>query len=303
MENNTNNIPKMSLISKLNYVRLIFRSIVFIVALEFYVVCKLNDMFYKGNPEAKNPWLSFPGSPDFHGNALTYSVLGIVMIVYIFAMCERFFPVKTSSMGSQKQFKRNFRPTGETKPFLQKWWRTLIVFGSWAALNGTFATLYYLNVAGVINWFDAGVMLLISLAYGVCDIICILFFCPFQTWMMRNRCCTACRIYNWDFAMMATPLIFLIYPFDKSYSIYAIILVSLSMILLLRWEITYKIHPERYAINTNASLDCVNCKEKLCAHKKQLQAFLRSGRQIIGQTKSKKNEKEAEKPQEQQQAN
>ena len=65
-------------------------------------------------------------------------------------------------------------------------------------------TLYFLNVI------DLGIVVIISLAFSVCDLICILFFCPFQTWMMHNRCCTTCRIYNWDFAMMFTPLIFIV---------------------------------------------------------------------------------------------
>ena len=57
---------------------------------------------------------------------------------------------------------------------------------------------------------DKYFLFMVGLAYGVCDIICILFFCPFQTWFMKNRCCTTCRIYNWDFAMLCTP--FLLIP-------------------------------------------------------------------------------------------
>ena len=44
--------------------------------------------------------------------------------------------------------------------------------------------------------------------------------------------------------------------------------------ILIRWEITYKRHPERFSSSTNANLNCSNCKEKLCKHKKQLQGFL-----------------------------
>jgi hypothetical protein len=57
---------------------------------------------------------------------------------------------------------------------------------------------------------DDGIMILLCSAYSICDIICILFFCPFQTWFMKNKCCSTCRIYNWDYAMMFTPLFFVL---------------------------------------------------------------------------------------------
>jgi hypothetical protein len=39
---------------------------------------------------------------------------------------------------------------------------------------------------------------------------------------------------------------------------------------LIRWEITFFLHPERFSEETNDYLQCGNCTEKLCAHKKQL---------------------------------
>jgi hypothetical protein len=114
--------------------------------------------------------------------------------------------------------------------------------------------------------FDDGIMILISCAYSVCDMICILFFCPFQTWFMKNRCCCTCRIYNWDFAMMFTPLIFINTLFAKS-------LVCLSLALLIRWEYQVHRHPEYFSEKTNRSLSCAECPEKLCHHKKQLKSF------------------------------
>lgn len=67
--------------------------------------------------------------------------------------------------------------------------------------------------------------------------------------------------------MMFTPLVFI--P-----SVYTYSLLGIALILLIRWEITYKRHPERFSSFTNANLNCSNCKEKLCKHKKQLQGFL-----------------------------
>ena len=111
-------------------------------------------------------------------------------------------------------------------------------------------------------------MIILALFYSVCDMICILFFCPFQTWIMKNRCCVSCRIYNWDYAMMFTPVVFIKNPFTIS-------LFVVAALLLLEWEILYRKFPERFCINTNKTLSCANCKEKLCKHKKQLRNFVK----------------------------
>ena len=187
----------------------------------------------------------------------------VVWISFIVEMLFRFFPSRLESMGCQKQFARNYAPKdGQCKPVNQSAGTTALVAFIWLALNAVFGLLYFLGI------FDRGVLILIAIAYSVCDIICILFFCPFQTWFMKNRCCTTCRIYNWDFAMMFTPLVFI--PSFYTYS-----LLGCAIALLLRWEITYRLHPERFSTATNRCLDCSNCKEKLCSHKKQLQGFLK----------------------------
>lgn len=272
---------RISLISKLNYGRLVYRSLLFLTVLVLYVLARIfgTKVDAQGYGGMIIPTYILLNKP------LHYSILGVITVLYVIEMVDRFFPTKTSSMGSQKQFKRNFVPTGETKPHRQPWYRTLMVFLSWVLLNLIFVTFFVLNyfhVFGSVIIIDSGIMFIIALAYGICDMICILFFCPFQTLMMRNRCCGSCRIYNWDFPMIATPLIVVMFlPFDLYYSIFAIILVSCALILLLRWEITYRLHPERYTINTNASLHCVNCKEKLCVHKKQLQSLLRKSGELF----------------------
>ena len=186
----------------------------------------------------------------------------IVWVVFVGEMVLRFFPSRLESMGCQKQFARNYIPTGESEPENQSGWTTALVAAVWLLLNGVFGLLYFLGII------DGAVLVIISLAFSVCDIICILYFCPFQTWFMKNRCCTTCRIYNWDFAMMFTPLVFI--P-----GVYTYTLLGCAVLLLLRWEITYKLYPERFSPKTNKCLDCANCKEKLCSHKKQLRSFIK----------------------------
>ena len=228
----------------MHYAKLVLRSLLFVAAVVLYVISR-----YHG------------GEGIFLGFERKTYILVVIFIVYAFEMACRFFPSRLESMGCQKQFRKNFKPTGETKPRLQSPWRTFFAALAWILLNAVIGVLYGTRVI------DEGILILISLFYGVADMICILFFCPFQTWIMKNRCCTDCRIYNWDFAMMFTPFVFI--P-----TVYTYTLLGLSLLLLVRWELTLLFSPERFSETTNCSIACVNCKEKLCYHKKQLRSFL-----------------------------
>ena len=177
-------------------------------------------------------------------------------------MLLRFFPSRLESMGCQKQFKSNYIEIENPEKIPDTKLSTFLVVVFWVLLNGIIALLYYLGIA------DNGVMLLIALFYSVCDVICILFFCPFQTLIMKNKCCATCRIYNWDYAMMFTPLLFV-------NNVYALSLSGLSVILLVKWEYVFFKHPERFFTQTNKNLSCANCSEKLCQHKTQLRHFLK----------------------------
>lgn len=235
---------KMTKIVKLHYVKLVFRALLFLLAVISYIY---NRIYNTGE--------TFGG---FENNNV---ILGFIWAVFFAEMILRFFPSQFESMGCQKQFSKNYMPTGEIKkPDSKK--TTFVVLVSWISLNLIFGVLYLTGV------FDRGIMLLISLAYSVCDIICILFFCPFQTWIMKNKCCGTCRIYNWDYAMMFTPLLFV-------RNIYSWTLLGAALLLLLRWEVSFYKYPERFIEESNESLSCRMCKEKLCHHKKQLQKFLK----------------------------
>ena len=241
----------MSKISTIHYIKLFFRSALLIIGTILYI----------------SHWLHQTEHP-FGGLEHEPLILGCIWLVYFVEMILRFFPSNLESMGCQKQFARNYRGEADTKVQPRFTKDLIAVVIAWVALNGLFGGLYF---AGI---FDAGVLILISLAYAVCDMICILFFCPFQTWFMKNKCCGTCRIYNWDYMMMFTPLIFI--P-----NVYTMSLVVGGVLLLVRWEVTAYKHPERFLECTNPTLECVNCPEKLCHHKKQLQSFLKKNRHLI----------------------
>jgi hypothetical protein len=86
--------------------------------------------------------------------------------------------------------------------------------------------------------------------------ICMLFFCPFQRYM-ENRCCVNCRIFDWGHFMMFTPMVFI-----KNFFTWTLFLTSI--IVLIRWELTYAKYPERFWCESNETLRCENCRDKLC---------------------------------------
>ncbi len=231
---------KISTVSMLHYVRLVYRSVLFILLVIGYIRFRLG-----------------------RGDGLTadlqkYSAILIVTwAIFVLEMILRFFPSKYESPGCQKQFARNYIKSGQTDIVIPENHATLLVALIWIIFNGIFGALHMTGI------FDDEIMILLCSAYSVCDIICILFFCPFQSWFLRNKCCSSCRIYNWDYAMMFTPLFFVRRHYTWS-------LLALSIALMLRWEITFYRHPERFSENTNEYLRCENCTEKLCTHKKQL---------------------------------
>ena len=227
----------------LHYVRLVYRSGLFLAALIYYVVRRI-------------------GHSDIMIFAMRYRPLVVKMIwvVFVFEMLCRLFPSRLESPGSQKQFARNYIKSGSTSITIQDNNAVVLVMLIWVSMNAVFGVLY---LSGIL---DEGIMLLLCCAYSVCDMICILFFCPFQSWFLKNKCCSTCRIYNWDYAMMFTPLLFI-----RNW--YAWSLLALSLVLMFRWEILLYRNPERFSEETNDYLRCANCTEKLCVHKKQLHSL------------------------------
>ena len=99
-------------------------------------------------------------------------------------------------------------------------------------------------------------MFMLSVIFYVCDLICVLVWCPFRL-IMKNKCCTTCRIFNWDHLMMFSPLIFI-------GGFYSVSLVVMAVIAWLVWEICIMLYPERFCEMTNVALKCSECTDKLC---------------------------------------
>ena len=188
----------------------------------------------------------------------TLSPLHLLWAVWVGDMVLQIVPIKNKvPLGSQKLFANRFRPIRE-KINYESLRRYVIsttraayrVFLLWCALIAVIGLLYgggYISPIG---------LFMISVFFYVCDLICVLVWCPFRL-MMRTRCCTTCRIFIWDHLMMFSPLIFL-------GGFYAISLVVLALAAWLVWELCVMLYPERFWEHSNAALKCSECTDKLC---------------------------------------
>lgn len=187
-----------------------------------------------------------------------FSPLHVLWVIWVLDMLWQLMPVKNHiPLGSQKLFRQRFRPITEkiNRQALKDYvvsttkaaYKVMIV---WTLLIGAIGVLYYTHVL------DARHLFLISVAFYVCDLICVLIWCPFRL-MMRTRCCTTCRIFNWDHLMMFTPMLFI-------GSVYALSLLALAIAVWVLWETCILLYPERFWEQTNVALRCSECTDKLC---------------------------------------
>ncbi len=231
----------MSKIRKIYFIKLILRILVLIASLVLFFVAP--EQFH-----IVNGWNFFS----------KFSVFHILWLVWIFDMVTQLMPVKNIALGSQKLFKEKFRPVLHK---LLDWdkLRDYIIKTNKAAGKVMILWASLIVALGVLKLF--GVLknehlFLVSITFYVCDLICVLIWCPFRL-MLGNKCCTTCRIFNWDHLMMFTPMLFV-------GSFFSISLIVWSIVDFLIWEIWIYLHPERFWENSNMALKCSECTDKLC---------------------------------------
>ncbi len=189
-----------------------------------------------------------------------FSLLHILWVIWMIDMISQLLPArKYIALGSLKYMARYHQPAqtpelSVTRAFVNSSDRgALKVLVVWVLLTLVIGALHVFQIL------NASILLLISVFFYLCDLICVLFWCPFRVFLMKNRCCTTCRIFNWDHFMMFSILVFV--P-----GFYTLSLFFLSIVVLLVWEITFHTHPERFWDRTNRSLRCASCTDRLCAH-------------------------------------
>lgn len=231
----------MSRIRKIYFIRLILRIIVLVASIViFFVAPQQFDVI--------NGWNFFENFSVFH----------LLWLTWIIDMVMQLMPVENIALGSQKIFKEKFKPALHK---LLDWdkLKDYIVKTNKAAGKVMILWLSFIILLGILKIF--GILknehlFLISITFYVCDLICVLIWCPFRL-MLGNKCCTTCRIFNWDHLMMFTPMLFV-------GSFFSISLIVWSVIDFLIWEILIYLHPERFWEHSNMALKCSECTDKLC---------------------------------------
>ena len=187
-----------------------------------------------------------------------FSVLHLLWIIWIIDMLYQLVPTKNYiSLGSQKLFKERFKPIRDKinyqalREYVISTTRSAYkVFIIWSLLLVVIGILHYHKILNDVLLF------MISTIFYVCDLICVLIWCPFRL-IMKNRCCTTCRIFNWDHLMMFTPMLFVNGFYSHS-------LLIMAFIVWLVWELCVMMYPERFWEQSNEALKCSQCTDKLC---------------------------------------
>ena len=187
-----------------------------------------------------------------------FSLLHLLWLVWVGDMVLQLIPAKKNiALGSKKLFGQYFSPA-QVKQDLEALKRYIVsttktaywIFILWALLIAALGWMY------VRGWLGATGLFMVSVLFYVCDLICVLFWCPFRL-LLKTRCCTTCRIFNWDHIMMFTPMLFVC-------GFYAYSLIALSLVVWIAWELSVVLHPERFWFMSNETLRCENCTDKLC---------------------------------------
>ena len=185
------------------------------------------------------------------------SWLHLLWVLWMLDMLQQLIPVKHIALGSHKVFKQRFKPalTNLSRDTVKQHIVTTTkaaykVMVIWAAFIAAMGLLKHWGI-----YTDAH-LFLTSVLFYVCDLICVLVWCPFRL-IMKNKCCTTCRIFNWDHMMMFTPMLFV-----KGF--FSISLLLMAFAIWLIWELCVLLYPERFWEKSNAALKCSECTDKLC---------------------------------------
>lgn len=237
-----------------------FRFYMFKLVLRISIVLSVFIMYL----QHKDQMVQLMNEPFWNG----ISIVHIVWCIFMGIMLFHLIPNNWLSMARKKARGTTYAPVTSEEyneldllRFVQKMnlgaWKVMLV---WLNFNAIWGFLYLFKLI------DNADLLMITVFYFLCDYICILFFCPFQTYLMKNKCCINCRIYDWGHFMMFTPMLFI-------RNFYSWSLFFTSVIVLIHWELQYSKHPERFWEGTNKVLKCEHCVEKTCQIKKKISSL------------------------------
>ena len=179
----------------------------------------------------------------------------ILWALTILILVKRMVPALNKKMTSGKIYGKNFSAADVDEEKVRHGFAKIKKTADSGAARS--ALYWLLLLADMWLWRHVGILpdvwiYVIVIFFIFMDQFCITVFCPFK-WLIKNKCCNACRINNWGYLMAFSPLVFI--PTFWTYSI-----VALSIINVVQWEVLYFLHPERFSDIYNANLRCRNCK-------------------------------------------
>ena len=205
-------------------------------------------------------YLISPDQLDFTAHTRPTLPLLVLWVAVLLSMVAQLSPKSDLTTGCLKQYPARYDPVSDYPPdqlrqaVSQQNRGACKVAAVWLTINLAFGALYHRGILRIPH------LVLLCAFYFLCDLICVLFFCPFQTFLMHNRCCVNCRIFAWGSWMMAAPLMSVPHWYAQS-------LFWTGIVVLLCWEVRYRRHPERFWSGSNRNLQCAHCKEQLCRYK------------------------------------
>ncbi|MCQ2465871.1 MAG: hypothetical protein MJ095_09840 [Oscillospiraceae bacterium] len=237
---------------KIYTLKFLFRAAVFITVFIVYIT-------------RKEMLVDFMTRNFFSFRQYGVNLLHVLWAGFMIMMIRHIFPPEFVTMALKKEKRKEYNENPEydrlalfqfVKEQNIRAWTVMLV---WLSFNAIFAAMYLFHIIGKAD------LLMLTVFYFLSDYICIIFYCPFQTYIMKNKCCVNCRIYDWGHFMMFTPMLFIKDFFSWS-------LFFTSLIVLIKWEMIYAKYPERFWSGSNQKLQCRNCKDKTCQIKKKISA-------------------------------
>lgn len=186
----------------------------------------------------------------------------VLWLMLFLSMIKACIPKLNNHIASGKLFNRHYRNSANSynKEVLNKINKRSNI-GALESLILWIIVLIIIGISYYIGIIDKLELFVITVILYWTDKFCILVWCPFRTWFIKNKCCNSCRIYNWGYAMVISPLIFI--PNFFTYS-----LITFSIFIIIQWEYLHIRYPERFLEISNENLRCNNCLKGICIHNK-----------------------------------
>ena len=136
----------LTVVSVIHYIRLVYRSVLFILLLISYIGYRIHEGEEITSTLEKQPL-----------------ILVVTWAVFVVEMVLRFFPSRFESPGCQKQFTRNYIKSGSTDIKVQDNNATVLIALIWIIFNGCIGALRMLDIL------DDGILILLCSAFSICD--------------------------------------------------------------------------------------------------------------------------------------